>query len=313
MKRLLAGLGVVIIGVAGGWFWWQVSLSPVDIANKKTVTFTVKKGEGIREIAKNLKSTGLIRDPVAFFLLERFFISAPPQAGVFQLSPSMSATEIAQKLTLGTEDVWITIPEGWRSEQILERLVKELASGQATLEQKEMGAWKSEEGRYFPDTYRLPKGASLEEVRQLMLRNFQNRVPQITREQLIIASLVEREAKGSFDRPLIAGVIFNRLKIGMKLDIDATVQYALGKTKNGEWWKKDLTLEDLKTPSAYNTYLNPGLPPTPICNPGLAAIEAAINPATTDYLYYLHDKAGNAYFARTLAEHQENIARYLQK
>lgn len=296
MKRILIGLGVGLVCLVGLAVWWQVALSSVDSSNNKPVTFVVEKGDGVKEISNNLKNAGLIRDQIAFFLLERLFIKNPPQAGTFQLSPSFTAKEIAQKLTLGTEDVWITIPEGWRSEQILDYLKKD-------------GNWMADEGKYFPETYLVPKDMTIEEIRQLMLKTFAQKAPNITKDQLIIASLVEREAKNSSDRPLIASVIYNRLEIGMKLDVDATVQYALG--KSGNWWKKELTLEDLKIKSPYNTYTNVGLPPAPICNPGLAAIEAAVNPAKTNYLYYMHDSTGTAHFAKTIQEHNVNVAKYL--
>lgn len=292
MKKITIILVVLALSVGGFFLWWKISLLPVS-SDKTSRQFVVAKGDGIKETSKKLKDMGLIRDQVAFFILERFFIKESLQAGSFKLSPSLSAYDIAKKLTLGTEDVWITIPEGWRSEQILEYL------GQK-------GDWRQNEGKYFPETYLIPKQMELEDIRQLMLKTFNQKVPKITREQLIIASMVEREAKTETDRPLVASVIYNRLEIGMKLDIDATIQYALGA------WKKDLTLEDLKIKSPYNTYLNSGLPPAPICNPGLASIQAAVSPAKTDYLFYLSDKTGVNHYAKTLEEHNANVAKYLQ-
>ena len=298
MKRLgifLVGLTALLIAAV---FWWKVSLTPVNPANRQTQTFIVARGDGVREVSKKLKDTGLIHDQIAFFLLvKKMGIEKNIQAGSFQLSPSLSSYEIANRLTVGTEDVWITIPEGWRSEEIIKYLQEQNIPG------PEVG-W-NEEGKYFPETYLVPKQMTIEEVRNLMRRTFEVKVPETTQDQLIVASLVEREAKRSQDRPLIAGVIYNRLQVGMKLDIDATIQYALGS------WKKDLTLEDLQIKSLYNTYTNLGLPPAPICNPGLASIEAAINPAQTDYLYYMHDKNGVAHFAATIEEHNANVAKYL--
>ena len=298
MKRILVGLSVVLACVVGFAVWWTVSLSPVNSSNNKPVTFVVKKGDGVKEISKNLKNAGLIRDQIAFFLWERLFVKNSPQAGTFQLSPSLSAKEIAQKLILGTEDVWITIPEGWRCEEIKEYLLS-----RGFEQDKKMRYFRdpceADEGKMFPDTYLVPKESTVDQIVILMTSNYVTKVSfPITRDQLIVASLVEREAKTGTDRSQIASVIYNRLEIGMKLDVDATVQYALGKSEN--WWKKELTLEDLKVKSPYNTYLNAGLPPTPICNPGLAAIEAAVNPAKTGYLYYMHDSSGLAHFAKNL-------------
>ena len=131
---------------------------------------------------------------------------------------------------------------------------------------------------------------------------------------VIIASLIEREAKLAADRPLTASVILNRLKIGMKLDIDATVQYALGyQTQEKSLWKKDLTNLDLEIDSPFNTYQNPGLPPAPIANPGLAAMEAVVNAPDTNYLYYISDKSGKLHLAGTIEEHNANIDQYLNK
>lgn len=290
-SRLLVFVLVLIAVICGTFFWWKISLSPVS-SDQNLKTFVVEKGDGIKEVSVRLREENLIRNKIAFFILERFFAKKSLQAGSFKLSPSMSAEEIANKLTLGTEDMWVTIPEGWRSEQILQ------LSGKT-------GDWKKDEGKYFPETYLIPKDIALEDFRQLMLKTFSEKVPKITQEQLIVASMVEREAKKDVDRPLVASVIYNRLEAGMALDIDATIQYALG------FWKKDLTPEDLKIKSPYNTYLNPGLPPGPICNPGLASIQAAISPAKTDYLFYLSDKNGVNHYAKTLREHNENVAKYL--
>lgn len=295
-KQLLVFLLAFIIG-AGAVVWWKISLSPVNSNDKAVKTFVVAKGDGIKEVSVQLGNAGLIRNKIAFFIYERLFVKQTLQAGSFKLSPAMTSQEIANKLTLGTEDVWITVPEGWRREEIIEYLQKQKI---ATPE----GAW-NEEGKYFPETYLIPKQFSIDDVRKLMRKTFDEKISKITGEQLIIASMVEREAKKAEDRPLVASVIWNRLSIGMKLDIDATVQYAVG------YWKKDLTIEDLAIKSPYNTYTNPGLPPTPICNPGLSVINAVLNPAKTDYLYYLTGKDGNMYYAKTIEEHNINVAKYL--
>lgn len=298
MRRLIIG-AVALAALGGGLFlWWYISLLPVDSSRKTPVSFSLSRGDGVREIANKLKSANLIRDQVAFFLLvKKLGLEKNIQAGSFSLTPAMSAAEIAKKLTFGTEDVWVTIPEGWRSEEIQEYLKKQNIPGPE-------GVW-DEEGKYFPETYLVPKNFTIDSFRRLMRETFDAKAPEVTKERLIIASIVEREAKYPQDRPLIASVIYNRLDAGMKLDIDATVQYALG------YWKKDLTFEDLAVKSSHNTYLNPGLPPGPISNPGLASIQAAVSPAQTDYLYYVADKTGTSHFAKTLQEHSTNIAKYL--
>ncbi|MDO8461077.1 MAG: endolytic transglycosylase MltG, partial [bacterium] len=173
------------------------------------------------------------------------------------------------------------------------------------------------EGYLFPDTYLIPKDADIDLIVTLMKDNFDKKYESITpakktnltkEEIVILASMIEREAKLDQDRSLVASVLLNRKNIGMKLDIDATIQYALGYQEiEKTWWKKGLTLQDIKLNSSYNTYLNPGLPPTPISNPGLEALNAVVNPAETQYFYYISDSSGRNHYAKTIEEHNANI------
>ncbi len=300
MKKIVVALGAPFLLVLFAFFWWTVSLSAVNPKNSTPQKFVIVKGEGIRDVSKRLHDTGLIRDQVAFFLLVKYQLGIEKniQAGVFSLFPSMTASEIASQLTVGTEDIWVTVPEGLRSEEILELLGK-------------TGNWKEDEGKLFPETYRIPKDATEKSIHDLLRKTFDLKTAnlKVDHQVLVLASLVEREAKFTTDRHLVASVLLNRLGLGMKLDIDATIQYIVGKP--GNWWPKDLTLEDIKIKSPYNTYLNAGLPPTPICNPGLAAITAVLNPAKTDYLFYVSDKAGAIHFAKTPEEHNQNVAKYI--
>lgn len=291
---VLVGLGLVGAG------WWHNSLLPVNTADSKTREFVIAKGDGVREIAVKLREAGLIRDQVAFFLLvKKLGLEKNIQAGSYKLTAALSAEELANRLTVGTEDTWITIPEGWRSEEIAEYLSEFGFQGDTI------------DGRLFPDTYLVPKLATVEQIVNLMQKNFTDKVTfPVSDDQLTVASMVEREARTDTDRLLVASVIYNRLAAGMALDIDATVQYAIGKTTDG-WWKKELTPQDIKIDSPYNTYQNAGLPPAPICHPGLASIKAAVTPAKTDYLYYISDKNGKIHFAKTLEEHNANVAKYL--
>lgn len=130
---------------------------------------------------------------------------------------------------------------------------------------------------------------------------------------IILASIVEREGRSAEDRPIIAGILLKRLKADWPLQTDATLQYALGyQAREKSWWKKSLTLEDKNVRSAYNTYLNPGLPPGPISNPGIESIKAVIYPKESEYWYYLHDPAGSVHYATTIEEHNANVAQYLR-
>ncbi len=295
---------------------WKNGLSPANPTDKKNKIFIVRKGSGLKEIASKLKNEGLIKDRIVFFLYTRLGkFEEKIQAGSFRLSPSMSAEEVAQNLTHGTLDIWITIPEGKRGTEIAEILKKDLP----TYDESWINIITSFEGYLFPDTYLIPKDADINTIVSQMRNNFEQKYASVDmsktklskNEIITLASLIEREAKFPEDRPIVASVLLNRTEIGMKLDIDATVQYALGYSKEEKnWWRKNLTFEDLKISSPYNTYRNAGLPPTPIANPGIEAIKAIVNPANTDYLYYISDKSGRLHFAKNLEGQNENIRKF---
>lgn len=319
MKRLLFGIIPLVLFFGLGVLWWKTSLRPVSTENPAAVNFTVLKGQGVREISRSLKDRGLVRNQIVFFLLIRKLgLGNKIQAGEYQLNSSMSAEEIAKELTHGTSDVWLTIPEGLRTEEILEIVGVKLAVKKEALD-SEREKWRRDEGYLFPDTYRIPKSASLEEMRKIMKNNFDQKVANLktistlTPEQtVILASIVEKEAKLDEDRPIVAGILIKRFRQDWPLEADATTQYALGYDfENKIWWRKSLTTENLKIDSPYNTRRYKGLPPGPICSPGLAALEAVLNSAKTDYWFYLSDKTGKMHYAKTLEEHNSNIAKYL--
>jgi len=300
--------------------WWNQAIKPPDPTNSTSVNFIIARGESSRNVAERLQKQGLIRSSVAMFILARFGgLSENIQSGDFHLNPSMNLYTIAKELTHGTQDVWIVIPEGLRKEEISLKLAKELSIPESEFIKI------AKEGYMFPETYLVPKEATAGALVKLFLNTFNQKVSEKDKavsnklnltfnEIIIIASLIEREARLEQDIPLIASVILNRLRIGMKLDIDATVQYALGyQSKEKTWWKKDLTLEDLDVNSPYNTYKNNGLPPEPICNPGLSAINAVLNAPDTEYLFYVADKDGRSHFGKNIDEHNANIIRYLNK
>ena len=209
-------------------------MSPVDPVNTTKQNFIIQKGEGTRAIADDLKKSGLIRDPIILFILiKKMGIDGKLQAGSFSLSPSMTAREILQKLQVGTFDVTIVVPEGKRAEEIADTLKFNFP--------KFTNVWRTqldaEEGYLFPDTYYFPKDAGIDLIIAKMKDNFDQKYAsianlnksQLTKQEIIIiASLVERESIFDVDRPLVASVILNRYKIGMKLDLDSTVQYSLG-------------------------------------------------------------------------------------
>jgi UPF0755 protein len=314
MKRFALALIILIVLSAAAFVYWTSANLPVNKNDTGNKIFVVKKGEAVREIGNSLKKDGLIRDAVVFFLYVKLNAQDKNiQAGDYKLSPSMSLPEIVESLNHGTLDIWVTIPEGFRSDEIADTFQKDLPSYE--------NSWREElennEGYLFPDTYLIPRGAGVSDVISIMKNNFYKKIenagisrsnPKLSRI-VILASLIEREAKTDTEKPLIAGIITNRLNIGMALQVDATIQYALG--KENKWWPQ-ITVDDYQgVESSYNTYLNPGLPPGPISNPGIESIKAAANPASTDSLYYLHDSSGNIHTSRTIEEHNANVAKYL--
>ena len=307
--------------------WYFQSIQPVSRSTGPLIDFEVKPGAGVDRIANDLSSARLIRSRVGFKItVIRLGIANKIQAGLFKLSPSMSATELAEALTHAyARQIRVTIPEGLRSEEI--NLLFEKAFSQVKENIYNPAEFtrqtKNLEGYLFPDTYDFVPEATASDIVKRLTGRFNDVVSDlnISKEDLpralILASLLEREAFSAPEMPLVSGVIVKRLNIGMALQIDATVQYAVGSARckqiDCDWWKKILTKDDLKLSSPYNTYQNPGLPPTPISNPGKDALSAAVKPVIGTALYYLHDSDGKIHFADTLPQHNQNICTYLKK
>ncbi len=316
MKRLYITLAILLVLFVLAFAWWRNGTSAANPKDNTPKIFVIEQGQGVRAIARNLKEEKLIKDQIVFFLLtKKLGLDSKIQAGDYRLFPSMSALEIANELTHGTLDIWITIPEGQRGLEIADTLKEKMPNYDPSWNE----ILEENEGYLFPDTYLLPKDSTVEAIVSIMKNNFDAKYKTIdvsksnlSKEEIVtLASLIEREARHDKDRPLVSSVISNRLDIGMKLDIDATLQYALGyQTDEKRWWKSSLTAQDKKINSLYNTYTIAGLPPGPISNPGLSSLEAAINPAKTDYLYYITDSSGTNRYAETLEEHEENISKY---
>jgi len=316
--RIVVFITLLLGLVGGGVIWWLDAASAVNPEDTENRVFVVSKGEDIRSLANRLKAEGLIKNQITFFLYVKFAqMDQSIQAGDFRLTPAMDMYATAQALTHGSLDVWITLLEGWRIEEIAMKLSQELAIPEAEFLKV------AREGYMFPDTYLLPREASASAAVDIFEKNFSDRVTAEIRqgienqdltfaEGVILASIVEREGKTESDRPVIAGILLNRLREGMPLQTDATLQYAFGyQSTEKSWWKKTLFNEDKEVNSPYNTYTHTGLPPAPISNPGLAALSAVASPTATDYLYYLHDESGVAHYAETLDEHNANVNKYL--
>lgn len=317
--RFFLLLAVAVVIAIGSWFWWRDAISAVDPSDTTPKMFIIRRGEGVKSVAARLASEGFIRSPTGFFLLVKSMgIERDLQAGDYRLNPAMDAATLARELTHGTLDVWVTTLEGWRVEEIAAKLTKELDIPESEFVKV------AREGYMFPDTYLVPRDATVGAVALLFTSTFDQKVDTAMRadakktgltfpEVITLASIVEREGRTDEDRPVIAGILLKRLKADWPLQADATLQYALGyQTQEKSWWKKNLFDEDKKIATLYNTYLHPGLPPGPIANPGLASIKAVIYPKETDYWYYLHDPKGGVHYAETLEEHNSNIAKYLR-
>ena len=282
-------------------------------------------------MADRLEGESLIRSSLAFrILVLTRGLAGSIQAGDFRLRPSLTIEEVSYVLTHGTLDVWLTFPEGWRREEFGRRLaanLEEFGYEEFLTKTKEL------EGCLFPDTYLMPKEASSSAVIKIIDRNFEKKFSSelerqgknkgLTQKQVLtLASIVEREAKNDKDRPLIAGILIKRWRNDWPLQADATVQYALGtqrarrlagdQWKDFDWWPKKITKDDLKMDSPYNTYEYKGLPPAPICNPGLASIKAVIAAEESEYWFYLSDPSGTVHYAKTAEEHNRNITQYLR-
>lgn len=320
MRKILIALVVLIligIAVLGGVAYWAVQ--PMAKTSQSSVTFVVPKGQAVSIIGQRLVEVGLIRHPLVFrAVVWKYKLAGKLQAGTFELQASQTPLQIAESLTEGTNDVWITIKEGWRREEIADLVGSQLPDfdKKAFLE-----ASDGLEGQLFPDTYLIPKQITPEALVELLTSTFATKVldPNVdllrhsteeTKNTLILASLVEREALGTGQMKLVASILQKRLDIGMPLQVDATLQYAKG-FDGKTWWPTPLAA-DREIVSPFNTYLNPGLPPTPICNPSASAFVAALSPEPTDYLFYLHAPDGKMYPAKTLEEHNANIAKYLR-
>lgn len=317
MKKFSFLIVLILLIVGGFLVWWIGSTSAVNPNDTTQRTFVINKGVSVREIATDLKNGGFIKNTVAFFLLvKKNGLDGKIQAGQFYLSPAMNAEEVIQALQLGTHDIRITVPEGKRAEEVADILQQNFTTYEP--------GWRQilveHEGYLFPDTYSFPKDAAIDQIVKTMTDNFDEkyatvngaRKATLTKKEIVtIASMVEREARHAEDRPLVAGVILNRYDIGMKLDIDATIQYALGyNDAEARWWKEGLTVDDLVLNSPYNTYKTASLPPTPIANPGLKALEAVVNPTNSDYIFYLTDSNGINHYAKTNQEHEANKQKY---
>ncbi len=338
-RSLFWAILLLVLAGAGwqGWSWWSWASAPVQAApapqndaNRAIRQLEIEPGTSAYRIGRQLEEAGLIRSSHAWDLWVKWLslqqklgrASSEFQAGVYELSPTDSLPAIATQIRQGDViQAQFTIPEGWNIRQMGAYFEQQgLFSAQeffTAVQQipRDRYPWLPPnlphlEGFLFPDTYQIDQGqVSPQVVIQAMLNQFETQALPLYQQSntdlsledwVTFSSIVEKEAVIPTERPLIAGVLAHRLRIGQKLEVDPTVEYGLGITQTPD---RPLTFAEVGTPSPYNTYLNPGLPPTAISSPGLASLKATLAPENTDYLFYVARYDGTHVFSRTFAEH----------
>lgn len=327
-SRISVALAVLVLALVAFCIWFGFTLWGDHAHPAKTSQIVIPRGTNFHQIADMLAARGIVDNAFTFRVYAKLrHADTDVHAGEFSFPPHETAAEVLARLQSGGAQVarWVTIPEGFTAKQIAQRLQDE-GFGNAqhfadyflhhgiTIDGSRT---TSLEGFLFPSTYLIPVGATPQMVAAIMTAQFRKELPadaqaqaerfHLTVPQVVtLASLVEREAKSDDERPLMAGVYYNRLRIGMPLEVDATIEYALPAHADV------ITYRDLKIPSPYNTYLHKGLPPTPIANPGEPSLAAAFDPRPSKYLYYVYKGDGHHAFSTTLAQQNANVARYLK-
>lgn len=329
-KILIAVICVAVIIVAGAVFYITGLGKALDSNDTQTVSVIISSGSSTGQIGQILEEEGIISSADKFKIWSRIKgYDSQYKAGTYTLSPSMDFQEIADIIVSGkVTTVNFTIPEGYTIYQTASAIAaKGLGDYDTLVSLIEAGDFEYDflkdaqnnknklEGYLFPNTYTVDEGMNEEQIIKVMLDQFEKQPYKVYAESgssyslndiITVASIIERECKVDEERPLVASVIYNRLAKGMPLQMCSTVQYVLGKQK------EVLTYADTRIESPYNTYTNTGLPPGPICSPGLAAIKAALNPADTDYLYFvLSEKLdGTSNFSSDYAQFEKDKAAY---
>ncbi len=301
--------------------------SPAD--EEKRVTVKIREGLSTAEIADRLAEKDVINSTLKFRIWARIYgYDDKLRPGSYTFTVGMSDDEVFNKLLTGEKRlVQFTVPEGFGVKDIAERLYNlDLADKEEFLQaaenftpydymKKHKDVFFAAEGFLFPDTYTVENDVEIDEILSLMANTFDEKLTASMRAQaakmdlsiydlITLASLVEREVRFPEDRAIVAQVLLKRLKLNMPLQTDATLQYLMDTPK------EDVTIEDTQIDSPYNTYQHAGLPPGPIANPGMAAIEAVLHPADTDYLYFVADRSGHNHYAYTYEEHLNLVNKY---
>jgi UPF0755 protein len=324
---IFALITVAVAGVFIKLRYNKIIETPNSESSDKVIV-TINEGEAIDSIINSLIEKGVLKENWSKYLkiyLKLNDLSSKIQAGTYHIPQNLNITEIVNTIQhADTQDVWVTIPEGLRKDEIADILASEFAPYDSiifsesdfltlTINQEYISQFQLPqevedlEGYIFPDKYAFSRETTTEKALTRMIENFISKVgTKDSYEDIILASIVEREGYTENDRPIIADILQRRDKEGWLLQVDATLLYP---TKD---WKHEITQVDKEDNNPYNTYKYPGLPPTPICNPGLQAINAVRNPEPNDYYYYIHEDNGTPHYSETLSEHNENVNRYLR-
>ena len=333
-KRFYITTGLFFVFLLTAFYFFNRQVYFSRGAGSMAQAFEIKEGEGVKEIGKRLEEAQLIENDLYFdYFIWKTGSRGKLQAGKYELRANMTIPEIVQVLSLGevvSNEIKITFPEGTSMKDMAEILnqkgfdgnefLKKIKNGEGIEADYEYLKSKPEkaslEGFLFPDTYIFLKDASVESIINRMLLNFDEKLTTQMRgamkkqnrtifEIVAMASILEKEVKTPEDMKIASGIFWDRIGAGMPLQSCATIAYVLGKEK------KQYSYDDTRTPSPYNTYINKGLPPGPINNPGMNSLLAAIYPKETDYNYFLTDpETGKTIFSKTLEEHEANKAKY---
>jgi len=336
---LILSLLILLLGVIPplGYWYYNFALNRPSQTSKE-VTFEIKKGDLVSDIADNLYDAGAINSKLLFnFYAVSNKLDRNIQAGLYTIPAGTSIKKLVEQLQHGTLDNSITFLEGWRIEEFARKASLEFPN----IDYNEFISYaKDLEGYLFPDTYIFNsnitakemvdhlRGVFDEKTRDLLSDEYLSKAGLTAEEAVIFASIVEREAANNDDRAIVAGILIKRWKEGMKLEADATTQYVVANKDNTcntqtlacsgkedfkiiDWWKRDLTLTDLNVDNPYNTRKNLGIPPKPISSISISALKAVVNHVTSDYYFYINDESGATHFATTLEEHNANVSKYL--
>lgn len=331
-KIIFVSLGLIVLLCGFVYLYYQVAVNRKNYDGQGEAEFVITPGQRVYEIANNLRIARLINSTTAFKIYVKLNnLSSKLQAGYYHIPRDLSLKDLVYILQHGKFDLKLTFPEGWRREEMAYYAAKQL--GRDSFYQEFLKESENSEGYLFPETYVVPRDITAKELVAVMKETFDKKYTGaslsigekngLTKKEIVnVASILEREASRDEDRPIIAGILLKRLKNDWPLEADATVQYAqtsrllptisFAKLENFGFWPKEITIDALKADSPYNTRMHPGLPPSPICNPGLASIQAVFKSVETPYWFYLTGTDGIMRYATTLAEHNRNIDQYLR-